>query len=156
MSLFSWVCFLKKDRQKIVCSFFIVCSARVITWRWKSATGLAVGTVSRRQGRPSWGGVWKKLEAKPRSDEQKLHIRHTWNGRVSCTKRSPILPEFQGVNAADIWGEGDYAYPRRSCRCKGVDVFETEHSNNELQEVSRGHSTEEIFFGKDRTIISSE
>ena len=31
-------------------------------------------------------------------------------------------------------------------------------SNNELQEVSRGHSTEEIkfFFGKDRTIISSE
>ena len=54
--------------------------------------------------------------AKPRSDEQKLHTRHTWNGRVSTTKRSPILPEFQGVNVADIRGEGGNAYPRRSCR----------------------------------------
>lgn len=45
-----------------------------------------------------------------------------WNGRVSKAKRSPILPEFQDVNAADI--------------------FETEHSNNELQEVSRGHISE--------------
>ena len=58
--------------------------------------------------------------AKPRSDEQKLHIRRTWNGRVSQPKRSPILPEFQSVNAADIRGEGNRAYPRRSCRCKSI------------------------------------
>ena len=30
------------------------------------------------------------------------------------------------------------------------------HSNNELQEVSRGHSTKEKKLGKDRTIISLE
>ena len=98
----------------------VVCSACVITWRWKSATGLAVGTVSQRQGRPSWGGVWRKSEAKLRSDEQKLYIRRTWNGRVCYTKRSPILPEFQGVNTADIWDEGDNAYPRRSHRQRNL------------------------------------
>ena len=81
--------------------------------------------------------------AKPRSDEQKLHIRHTWNGRVSTTKRSPILPEFQGVNVADIRGEGGNAYPRRSCR-RGK-IF---RSNNELQEVSRSHSTKGKKLGK--------
>ena len=63
--------------------------------------------------------------AKPRSDEQKLHIRHTWNGRVSTTKRSPILPEFQGVNVADIRGEGGNAYPRRSCRREKSSVVTT-------------------------------
>ena len=104
----------KKQAQGLF--FYVVRSACVITWRWKSATGLAVGTVSQGQGRPSWGGVWRKPKAKPRSDEQKLYRRRAWNGRVSDTKRSPILPEFQGVNTADIWGEGDYAYPRRSCR----------------------------------------
>ena len=55
----------------------IVRSTCAITWRWKSATDLAVGTVSQRQGRPSWGGVWRKPGAKPRSDERKLHKRHT-------------------------------------------------------------------------------
>ena len=64
------------------------------------------------------------------------------------TKQSPILPEFQGVNVADKRGEGGNAYPRRSCRCVGVDVFETKHSNNELQEVSRGHSTKGKKLGK--------
>lgn len=32
------------------------------------------------------------------------------------SQQSPILPEFQGVNVADIRGEGGNAYPRRSCR----------------------------------------
>ena len=137
-----------------VCAVFFVCSACVTTWRWKSATDLAVGTVSQRQGCPSWDGIWRKSEAKPRSDEQKLYRRRAWNGRVSKTKRSPILPEFQGVNTADTRGEGGNAYPRRSHRCVGVDVFETKHSNNELWEVSRGHSTKGKKLGKDRTIIS--
>ena len=52
--------------------------------------------------------------AKPQSDEQKLHKRRVWNGRVSQTKRSPILPEFQSVNVADIRGESNRTYPRRS------------------------------------------
>ena len=39
-----------------------MCSARVITRWWKFTTGLAVGTVSWRQGRPLWGGVWKKSD----------------------------------------------------------------------------------------------
>ena len=140
-------CIAEENSVRTV-TVFIVRSACATTWRWKSATDLAVGTVSQGQGRPSWGGVWRKPTAKPRSDEQKLHIRHTWNGRVSSTKQSPILPEFQGVNAADIWGEGGNAYPRRSCRCVGVDVFETKHSNNELQEVSRSHSTKEKNLGR--------
>ncbi len=32
-------------------------------------------------------------------------------------------------------------YLGRSCRRIGVDIFEKMRSNNELQEVSRGHST---------------
>ena len=32
-------------------------------------------------------------------------------------------------------------YPGRSRRRKQVDVFESARSNNELREVSRGHST---------------
>ena len=105
--------------------------------------------VVRRNLKEAGCGEDTNPRAKPRSDEQKLHTRRTRKGRVSKAKRSPILPEFRGVNAADIRGEGNRAYPRRSCRRKGVDVFETERSNNELQEVSRGHSTGN---GKGRTI----
>ena len=64
-----------------------------------------------------------------------------------------ILPIFQGVNAADIWSESNYAYPGRSCGCMRVDEFETKHRNNEPQEVSRSHSTKKKL-GKGWTIIS--
>ena len=86
--------------------FFVVCPEWTVTWWWKSTTGLAVGTVSRGQVRPSWGGLWSKPKANSRSDEQKSHIRHMQSGRACHTKQSPILPELCGVNVADIWEEG--------------------------------------------------
>ena len=96
--------------------FFYVRPAWAITWRWKSATGLAVGTVSKGQGCPPWGGIWRKPNANPWSDEQKPHIRHLWDGRACITKQSPILPESHSVNVADIWGEGYRSYLGRSCK----------------------------------------
>ena len=38
--------------------------------------------------------------AKFRTDEQKSHIRLTWDGRLSDTRGSPILPESHTVDAA--------------------------------------------------------
>ena len=38
----------------------VVRPAWATTWRWKSATRLAVGSVSRRQGCPSRGGIRRK------------------------------------------------------------------------------------------------
>ena len=50
-----------------------------------------------------------------------------------------MLPESRAVNVAVTWEESCCAYPGRSCRRK---VGESEsRSNNELQEVSRSHST---------------
>ena len=46
------------------------------------------------------GDLQEFLRAKPRPDEQKLHIRHF--EMDESAKQSPILPEFQGVNVADI------------------------------------------------------
>ena len=46
------------------------------------------------------GDLQEFLRVKPRSDEQKLHIRHF--GMDEFAKQSPILPEFQGVNVVDI------------------------------------------------------
>lgn len=58
---------------------FNVCPEWAVTrWR-KSATGLALGTVSWGQVRQSWGGVWSKPKANSWSDEQKSHIRHSAN-----------------------------------------------------------------------------
>jgi len=37
--------------------------------------GQVAGTTSRRQGCPSWGGIWRKPKAKSRSDEQEPDIR---------------------------------------------------------------------------------
>src|SRR5699024_4754038 len=54
-----------------------------------------------------------EAEAKPRTDEQELYIRLTWNGRVCFTKQSPILPEFHTVNTAVTWG-GYSSYPGSS------------------------------------------
>ena len=48
-----------------VCTaFLIVLPAWVTTRRWKSVVGLVVGTTSQGQGCPSWGGIWRKSEAK--------------------------------------------------------------------------------------------
>ena len=49
------------------------------------------------------------------------------------------------INVADVWREGNVWYQGRSCQ-----QVETEYetcSNNEWQEVSRGHSSREV---KDR------
>ena len=48
-----------------------------------------------------------------------------------------------GVKTAVAWEERKYAYPRRSDRWQS-------HSNNELSEVSRGHSSRGVAV-KDRT-----
>lgn len=47
-----------------------------------------------------------------------------------------------GVKTAVAWEERKYAYPRRSDRWQS-------HSNNELSEVSRGHSSHGVVV-KDR------
>ena len=41
-----------------------------------------------------------RLRAKFRIDEQKSHIRLTWDGRLCQTRRSPMLPESHTVDAA--------------------------------------------------------
>ena len=90
-----------------VCTaFLIVWPAWVTTWRWKSVVGLVVGTTSQGQGCPSWGGIWRKSEAKSRYEEHELHTRLTKVGQVCNTKQSPTLPKTLGVNVADIWDEG--------------------------------------------------
>ena len=86
--------------------FFIVCPAWATTWRWKSVVGLVVGTTSQGQGCPLWSGIWRKSEAKSRSEEHELHTRFTKVGWVCNTKQSPTLPKILGVNVADIWDEG--------------------------------------------------
>ena len=93
-----------------------MCPAWATTWRWESVVGLVVGTTSQRQGCPSWGGIWRKSEAKSWSEEHELHIRLYKVGRVCYTKRSPTLPETLRVNVADVWDEGCCPYPGRSGR----------------------------------------
>ena len=57
-----------------------------------------------------------------------------------------MLTESRAVNEAVTWEKSSCSYPGRSCRRQ---VGESENrSNNELQEVSRGHST--LFFFKGR------
>ena len=58
-----------------------------------------------------------------------------------------MLPESRAVNVAVTWEESCCAYPGRSCR---REVGESEsRSNNELQEVSRSHSTLKVFFSRE-------
>ena len=57
-----------------------------------------------------------------------------------------MLPESRAVNVAGTWEESCCAYKGRSCI---REVGESEsRSNNELQEVSRSHSTL-IFFSRE-------
>ena len=72
--------------------------------------GLVVGNTSQGQGCPSWGGIWRKSEAKSWSEEHELHTRLTKVGRVCNTTQSPTLPKTLGVNVADIWDEGCCSY----------------------------------------------
>ena len=46
-------------------------------------------------------------------------------GRVCKTKRSPILPEPLGVNAAGIWDESYRSYPGRPDQYVGDGIFRT-------------------------------
>ena len=63
--------------------------------------------------------------------------------------QSPMLPGSHAVNVAVTWEESCCFYPGRSCGgCVGKKS--ESRSNNELQEVSRGHSTLR-FFLKGRT-----
>ena len=60
-----------------------------------------------------------------------------------------MLPKSHAVNVAVTWEESCCFYPGRSCG-GGVGKKSESRSNNELQEVSRGHSTLR-FFLKGRT-----
>ena len=107
---------MNKDVSAIAGTFFYVRPAWATTWRWKSVVGLVVGTTSQWQGCLLWGRIWRKSEAKSRSEEYELHTRLTKVGRVCITKQSPTLPETLGVNVADIWDEGCCSYVGRSDR----------------------------------------
>ena len=73
----------KRDRLHDVSGLCLVRPAWAITWRWKSAMRLVVGSISRRQGCSPWGEIWRKPDwgmkssrwAKFRTDGQKSHIR---------------------------------------------------------------------------------
>jgi len=61
--------------------------------------------VSQRQGCPLWSGIWRKLEAKFRSEGHESHKEATAVGRVCITKRNPNHPKAVGVDVADTWNE---------------------------------------------------
>ncbi len=69
------------------------------------------------------------------------------DGRVCLATQSPMLPKSHAVNVAVTWEESCCFYPGRSCG-GGVGKKSESRSNNELQEVSRGHST--LIFSKGR------
>ena len=67
------------------------------------------------------------------------HIRLQLRIRLQLKLKSNNYSELTVVNVADRWRERDVWYQGRSCQ-----QVETEYetcSNNEWQEVSRGHST---------------
>ena len=74
------------------------------------------------------------------SDEQKSQ-RQALRIRLLVKSKSNSYTESANVNAADRWRERLCSYPGRSRKRERVDIFESERSNNELREVSRGHST---------------
>ena len=77
-----------------------------------------------------------KPAANSRTDGQKPHIKHLRGGRVCNAKRSPILPEPRGVNAAVTWDEGYRSYPGRSAGyASGKRDAKTTHSSNPYREV---------------------
>jgi hypothetical protein len=145
--------FRENARLPVKVGGFLVRPAWAVTWRWKSATRLAVGSVSQRQGCPPWGGIWRKPEAKSRADEQKPHIRQ-------CK-----ADEFAKQNEVLKTGlRNDFRFTARTlqCKCGGYmgwrlltltwGGLDGKHKVNkpeqpiqrcmaERPEVSRGHST---------------
>jgi hypothetical protein len=64
-------------------------------------------------------------------------------GRACITKRSPILPEPLGVNAAGIWDESHRSYPGRPDQKAGDGNQSRQPIQRCIAEwpgVSRGHS----------------
>ena len=68
-------------------------------------------------------------------------IRQALRIRLPVKPKSNSYTESANVDAADRWRERLCSYPGRSRKRERVDIFESERSNNELREVSRGHST---------------
>ena len=73
-----------------------------------------MGTPSRTATASSRGGVGRKLEAKPRPEVHKSHMRRSTGGRGGVGTRSPISPGLADVDAAGTRGEGHASYPGRS------------------------------------------
>ncbi len=72
------------------------------------------GTPSRTATASSRGGVGRKLEAKPRPEVHKSHMRRSTGGRGGVGTRSPMSPGLADVDAAGTRGEGHASYPGRS------------------------------------------
>ena len=117
---------------------------------WETRICLAVGRVSQRQECPSWGGIWRKPDCRGWKvpcwtnlwpDEQKPHIR-LWTRVSLLNKTKPnSCTESVTVNAAgkegkNVWVPGEVLQAHLSRHNRGK-----MRSNNELQEVSRSHST---------------
>ena len=85
------------------------------------------------------------MEANRWSDEQKSHIRLDAGVRLQDKSKPDNYTERYAVDVADGWRERNVRYPGRSVRyaLKGVT---TAQSSAERAEVSRGHSSESIFF----------
>ncbi len=61
--------------------------------------------------------------------------------RLLYKSKPDSYTESFAVNEAGRWRERMCEYPGRSRKRERVDIIERERSNNELREVSRGHST---------------
>ena len=92
-------------------------------------------------------GVHREVESEGRWRQisgltNRNHIRLWLRIRLHNKSKSNNYSELTGVNVADMWRERNVWYLGRSCQ-----QGETEYgtcSNNEWQEVSRGHSTKTV------------
>ena len=104
------------------------------------------------QGCPSWGGIGRKTAAKLWPDEQKPYIRQQMRMRLHVKSKSNNCTESSGVDMAGKEGKNVWV-PGEVLQAHEVDVIRKKmRSNNELWEVSRGHSTGKKT-GKGRTIV---
>ena len=96
-----------------------------LTWRCKSSTGPAGGTVSRTARASPRGGVRRKPQARRWPDAQKPHTRRPRRMRGPLHSKSDTCPEGAGVDAAGISVKVSASYPGRSVRvfrCGGTTV----------------------------------
>ena len=82
-------------------------------------------------------GRWRQISG----PTNRNRIRQALRIRLRHKPKSNGYTESAHVNAADRWRERLRSYPGRSRKRGRVDIFERKRSNNELREVSRGHST---------------